>query len=112
MCMNKEEYYQYHRECCDRMVEITRRKNNDYTAGSEDPFYNFTKVELLGITDTERGFLTRMFDKLARVTTYVNKGVLQVADEQVEDTLIDLANYCILLAGYIKSKRINSDKKT
>jgi len=87
------------------MCEITAKKNADYTSGSNDPFSNFSRVEAVGITETERGFLTRMFDKFARIITFVNKGVLQVADESVEDTLLDLANYCILMAGYIKSKR-------
>jgi hypothetical protein len=46
-----------------------------------------------------------MLDKVARVVTFVKKGVLQVKDESVEDTLLDLANYCILFAGYIKAKK-------
>lgn len=104
--MTREEYLKYHSECCHRMVEITARKNADYTSGSDDPFFNFTRVEALQITETERGFLTRMTDKLARITTFVNKGVLQVADESVEDTLLDLANYCVLMAGYIRSKKL------
>jgi hypothetical protein len=109
---SRDEYLQFHRECCDRMVAITAKKNADYTSGSDDPFFNFTRVEAIGITDTERGFLTRMFDKLARIVTFVNKGVLQVADESVEDTLLDLANYCILMAGYVRSKRDAASSKT
>jgi hypothetical protein len=108
--MTREQYLQFHRDCCDKMVEITQRKNADYTSGSDDPFFNFTRVEAIGITETERGFLTRMFDKLSRIVTFVNKGVLQVKDESVEDTLLDLANYCILMAGYIRSKRQARDK--
>ena len=108
--MNKQEYLAFHKVCQEKMYEITRRKNEDYTGGSSDPFYNFRKVELLGITETERGFLTRMFDKLARITTFVNKGVLLVDDEQIEDTLLDLANYSILMAGYIRSKKDARDK--
>lgn len=103
--MNREDYLKFHRDCCDRMVEITGRKNADYAGDSGDAFFNFTRVEVVGIADTERGFLTRMFDKFARIITFVNVGVLQVKDESVEDTLLDLANYCILMAGYIKSKR-------
>jgi hypothetical protein len=53
-----------------------------------------------------------MSDKFARITTFVNKGVLKVKDESVEDTLLDLANYCILMAGYIKSKRESADGRT
>jgi hypothetical protein len=103
--MDRNDWLVYHAECLKKMTEITTRKNADYTGGSDDPFFNFTRVEALGITETERGFLTRMLDKFARITTFVNKGVLQVADESVEDTLFDLANYAILMAGYIKSKR-------
>lgn len=103
--MTREEYLSFHRECCDRMVAITAAKNADYTSGSEDPFFNFTRVEAMNIAETERGFLTRMMDKVSRIVTFVNKGVLQVKDESIEDTLLDLANYCILFAGYIRSKK-------
>jgi hypothetical protein len=103
--MTHEEYLKFHRECCDKMMDITARKNADYTANSEDPFFNFTRVEALGVASTEVGFLTRMTDKLARVSTFVAGNILKVTSESVEDTLLDLANYCILLAGYIRSKK-------
>lgn len=103
--MNRAEYLAFHRQCCDRMITITKAKNNDYTGGSDDPFSNFSGVERAGIASTEQGFLTRMHDKMARIITFVQKGVLLVKDESVEDTLLDLANYCILMAGYIRSKR-------
>lgn len=103
--MTREEYMQFHENCCKRMVEITRKKNADYSGGSEDPFYNFSRVEAVGIASTEQGFLTRMFDKFARICSFVKKGILEVSEETVEDTLIDLANYAILMAGYLKSKR-------
>lgn len=103
--MTKEEYMQFHQDCCAKMVAVTKAKNADYTGTSGDPFANFSRVESIGICSTEQGFLTRMFDKFSRITSFVQKGVLQVKDESVEDTLIDLANYCILMAGYIRSKR-------
>lgn len=103
--MTKQEYMDFHEACCKRMVEVTRAKNADYTGTSVDPFANFTRVESIGICSTEQGFLTRMFDKFSRITSFVQKGVLQVKDESVEDTLIDLANYSILMAGFIRSKR-------
>lgn len=106
--MTKEEYFIFHKAACDKMIEITRAKNADYSGTSVDPFSNFAKVEVLGICTTEQGFLTRMFDKFARITSFVQKGVLEVKDESVEDTLFDLANYCILMAGFIKAKKIAS----
>jgi hypothetical protein len=103
--MTKDEYLEFHRACCDQMIETTLRKNHDYTGGSVDPFFNFTRVEAIGFATTEQGFLTRMYDKFARMTTFCQKGVLQVKDESIEDTLLDLANYCILFAGYIRTKK-------
>lgn len=109
--MSREEYLAFHKSCCEKMLAITTAKNNDYTGASDNPFSNFTAVESLGISSTEQGFLTRMLDKMARITTFAKKGMLLVKDESVEDTLLDLANYSILMAGYIKSKRSLNDSK-
>jgi hypothetical protein len=87
------------------MVEITISKNHDYTGDSDDPFANFRLVEAVGVTTPEVGFLTRMLDKFARINSFVRKGILKVKDEKIEDTLLDLANYCILFAAFIKSKK-------
>lgn len=105
--MNSEQYIQFHSQACQKMIEITKKKNEDYAGDGKDAFANFTRVEVLGISTTEQGFLTRMFDKFSRLTSFVNKGFLAVEDESVEDTLFDLANYCILMAGYIQSKKEN-----
>lgn len=104
--MTRQEYLEFHKKCCDEMVEITKRKNADYSGASEtdDPFANFRVVEHIGICNAETGFLTRMSDKLSRIATFVKKGELQVKDEQVDDTLKDLANYCILMLGYVRAK--------
>ncbi len=109
--MTREEYLTYHKNCCDKMVAITSKKNADYTGATGDPFANFKCVEQLGIVNTEEGFLTRMMDKVSRINTFIKKGVLQVSDESVEDTLLDLANYSILLAGYIRSKKQKGESK-
>ncbi len=103
--MTKDEYLSYHKSTCDRLVAITAAKNADYTGTDPDPFANFARVSLMGICSTEQGFLTRMLDKFCRVTSFVQQGTLKVKDESVEDTLFDLANYCILLAGYIRSQK-------
>lgn len=102
--MSREEYMKYHNDFCEKLKEITKIKNNDYSGHSEDPFANFRVVEDSNITSTEIGFLTRMMDKISRLNSFIKKGELQVKDESVEDTLMDLANYCILMSGYIKSR--------
>lgn len=88
-----------------RMLATSKAKNADYTGASAgDPFANFRNVECFGI-QVEVGFITRMTDKLARIASYVKKGQLQVKDESVTDTLVDLANYCLLFAAYLESKK-------
>ena len=104
--MTKQEYMAFHEACCKKMIEVTKAKNADYTGEGDDPFANFTRVEALGITDTARGFLVRMTDKMSRITSFAQKGFLLVKDESVEDTLIDLANYSILMAGFLRSRRM------
>lgn len=103
--MDKKSYFEYHKNFVEKMQDIARRKNADYTGINQDPFSNFSKAEQLGICSTEQGFLVRMSDKFSRITSFVQKGVLEVEDEKVEDTLQDLANYCILFSAYIISKK-------
>lgn len=103
--MDRKAFVELHGSFCDKLKTITAAKNADYTGGG-DPFANFKTAEIMnfGVT-TEQSFMTRMVDKFTRISTFVKGGVLKVKDESVEDTLLDLANYSILLACYIKSKR-------
>jgi|LULL01.1.fsa_nt_gb hypothetical protein len=106
MGMTREEFLKFHEDFTGKMRSICVRKNNDYAgAGGEDAFANFSRVEAMGIAKTEQGFLTRMLDKMSRLSTFVESGELLVKDESVEDTLVDLANYSALLAGFIASKK-------
>ncbi len=105
--MTKKEYLEYHRRACDQMINITRKKNADYAGAGDDPFANFRQIGSLiqakGVIEV--GFLTRMSDKFSRIGSFVSKGKLEVEDESVSDTLLDLANYCILFMGYLQSER-------
>ena len=104
--MKSKEYLEFHKQICEKMVQITAAKSHDYSGfADDDPFANFKVVEGAGIASVEQGFLTRMMDKISRVNSFTKQGVLNVKDEKIEDTLIDLANYSILMAGYIKSKK-------
>ncbi len=100
--MNKVEYFEFSEKFFKECIDISRKKNADYTGGNSDPFSNFRSVEVLGIS-TEIGFLTRMMDKMKRIASFVENGQLLVKDESVTDTLHDLANYSALFAGYIAS---------
>lgn len=103
--MTKQEYLIFFEQQLAKMLEITKKKNADYTGTGDDPFANFVRVEMLGICSTEQGFLTRMFDKFSRIISFVQKGELQVKEESVEDTLLDLSIYSLLMLGYVVSKK-------
>ena len=64
------------------------RKNSDYgSSGLGEPI-------LAPGLDARRALLVRMSDKIARIQTLQHKGP-EVA-ETLEDTMLDLANYCLL----------------
>jgi hypothetical protein len=104
MNYTQEDYLKDFEAITKTMYEVTKAKNSDYTGDISDPFKNFKQVEYMGICSAEQGFLTRMTDKMMRISTFVKKGELQVQDEKITDTLQDLAVYSILMLCYIKSK--------
>lgn len=73
--------------------DIVYEKNQRY-AECDDPFKNFR----LGGT---YGIVIRMTDKVSRLLTMLNPAHPQdaTADESIEDTCKDLANYAMLLAA-------------
>lgn len=103
--MNSVEFLEYHKSFCEKMHDISTRKNHDYSGFEESAFGNFEVVERCGIATTEQGFLTRMMDKISRINSFLKQGICLVADEKIEDSLMDLSNYCILLSAYIKTKK-------
>lgn len=104
-CDTVESFMKFQKAFCDKMCEITKAKNHDYGGFSKDPFGNFKVVEHNGIASPEVGFLVRMTDKMSRLASFVSQGTLKVEDEKIADTLMDLANYSILMAGYLKQKK-------
>lgn len=108
--MTDKEFIKYHKDFCDKMHEVVKNKNHDYSGFQESAFANFELVEKMGIASVEQGFLTRITDKIARLNSFIKQGTTKVADEKIEDTLMDLANYSILLAGYLKSKKELNDE--
>lgn len=104
--MNKTEFVNKFKKTLSYMEETMVRKNHDYSGGDREvnPFKNFELVEQLGVTSVEQGFLVRMCDKLSRITSLIDNEA-KVSDEAIEDTLVDLANYAIIMSLYVKSKR-------
>lgn len=77
---------QLHSDICSELNALYERKNHDYG----DSF---------GKSYDEYGMAMpciRLEDKLNRLKALTRNGDQQVADESIEDTLLDLANYAIM----------------
>lgn len=104
--MNREELLNMHLTLCEKSRNLMRKKNADY-AGKHgvEPFANFTRVEAMGICKTEAGMLVRMTDKMSRLSSFLEAGKFEVKDESLEDTILDMINYSVLLYSYISDKK-------
>lgn len=109
--MDRKQFVEMHGAFCDKIKEITAAKNADYTSASSDPFFNLSTVERMEVCSTEVGIITRMTDKFTRLISLTKPGaVAKVTNESIIDTLLDMANYSILLACYLKSKASQDGK--
>ena len=109
--MTRDDLLKYHSEICRSAQDLMSVKNRDY-AGSDgnEPFANFTRVESMGICSTEQGFMTRVTDKMSRLSSFLNSGKMHVEDESFRDTIVDVINYMVLLSAYIEDKdNLSSD---
>lgn len=69
------------------MSKTYEAKNADYGDSVGDTYNKFGDVS----------FLTRITDKYNRILSLSNKGECgEVKDERLDDTILDLANYCVL----------------
>jgi len=82
---------------CDYLKELHGRKAHDYGNG-KDPLGNFEQARDWGLTPFQ-GCMIRIGDKIARLQSFMKKGVL--LNEGVDDTLTDLAAY-----EYFRQQRI------
>ena len=103
--MTRDELLQFHGELCKAARDLMSLKNRDY-AGKDgvEPFANFTRVEAMGICKTEQGFMVRLTDKMSRLSSFVRAGKMHIKDESFKDTCVDVINYMVLLAAYLKEQ--------
>lgn len=72
---------------CQEMMELHRRKNNDYGNAAQRSFEKFGIIS----------YVMRLGDKMNRLETLTDTNVEQkVKGEKIEDTLMDLAAYAIM----------------
>ena len=77
--------------------EIQTKKRHDYT-GSHHPLYNYEKSgEVVGIS-TGQAMLSRMQEKVIRLSLALEGNELQVSDESFRDTCKDISILAALIA--------------
>lgn len=75
-----------HKKICEGMSDLYERKNHDY--GNSFAQLRCRRPDSI---------LTRLYDKYLRLESLLDQpDKAKVKDESVEDTLRDLANYCIM----------------
>ena len=87
----------------DNMQAVYEAKDNDYSATGL-PMGNLRKCEDAGI-DAWRGCLVRIGDKMSRLENFLKEKEYLVISEKAEDTVVDLANYAILMSCLIKEAK-------
>ena len=100
--MNRPQFFEFAKSFYERAFQIMQNKNDDYSQ-KDNPFSNFEFIALMLDISVEEAIFSRMMDKVARLKQCLRKGV-SVKDETIEDTLMDLVNYSVILAGYLKKK--------
>jgi hypothetical protein len=82
------EQYERHRKLCEYLHnDLYIPKNKAYGDSFRETVKKYGPIAAL----------VRMADKWNRIENIIMGGENRVADERLEDTLLDLANYCIML---------------
>jgi len=74
-----------HKKICENLNKIYEAKNHDYGD-------SFARVR----AQYPQSINIRLWDKLLRLDQLNNGVEAKVQDEKIEDTLLDMANYCIM----------------
>ena len=90
--MNKQSKRFY--EIINVIKELHDKKRHDY-ADTDDIFANFRLSELAG-TPAWQGSVIRMGDKYARICNFIKKGEFKFKEENIKDTLMDMAIYSLI----------------
>ena len=80
--------YEQHRQLCEKIHSTYVAKNKDYG----DSFTRTRKEAKY----PELVIVTRLSDKFYRLKTLLEGAEQQVKSESIDDTLLDLANYCLM----------------
>ena len=97
--MNREQQEKYFKEFTKRMADTMLKKGNDYA--NTDRLSNFKLAGNICQTSAKINCLNQIANKVARLGVLLNS--TEVNNESIEDSILDLANYSVLL-GMILSE--------
>lgn len=86
------------------MQRIHEAKNAGYAGrDNPDPWANFRMSEMFNIPPVD-GVFVRMSDKFIRVANLRKDAKNDQVNESMKDTLIDLANYCLIAVALLEEE--------
>lgn len=83
------------RELCNELCEQYERKNHDYGNSFEQSLDEFGLV----------AGVCRIGDKYNRIKQLIKGSEQKVKDEAIEDTLMDMATYCLMCIDWLKKQQ-------
>ena len=93
--MNLEERVKRHKEIVEELNRVYEQKNTDYGDSFAESVREFGIVAAL----------TRISDKYNRFKRLALGNRNLVGDESIRDTLLDMANYCIMLSMILEEEQ-------
>lgn len=83
----------------EKMLEIRKRKRNDYTGDNPDNLANYRLAAQTAGTSVPLLMLGRVQEKVTRASVLLQGQEQQVLDENIEDTMLDIANIALLIGA-------------
>lgn len=94
-------------DLCDEMKAVHKKKGSDY-GSDKDIFENIRRSERIGV-QASKGCWMRASDKVARLDKFFSGQALM--NESAFDSLMDLANYCLIAAVLLEEEAKKKEVK-
>ena len=103
--MTRKELTTHFSDMVQKMEDVLVSKNDDYA--NIDALSNFKTVGAITGTSTEIACLNLIATKVARLGVLLNSGKAP-NNESIQDTVLDMANYCVLLSAILSEKVLHN----
>ena len=107
--MTNEEQSKRFYELLNTIKNLHDSKKHDYGA-KEDIFANFRLSALTGI-EPWKGSVVRMGDKYSRICSFIKIGDFKFKEENIKDTLLDMAIYSLITIVLYEQEMFDSHMK-